>query len=104
MIPIVSLEVMTAKELARIVLNKEELFILDVRNESDFMDWKVEGEGIEVLNIPYFDLLDGVEAVLDQIPDGIKVLVVCAKEGSSQFIAEQFVEAGRSNIFYLKVE
>ncbi|SIR46028.1 Glyoxylase, beta-lactamase superfamily II [Paenibacillus macquariensis] len=93
---------MTAKELARIVVNKEELFILDVRNESDFKDWKIEGEGIEVLNIPYFDLLDGVDAVLDQIPDGNKVLVVCAKEGSSQFIAEQMVEAGRNNIFYLE--
>ena len=93
---------MTAKELARIVVNKEELFILDVRNESDFKDWKIEGEGIEVLNIPYFDLLDGVDAVLDQIPDGKRVLVVCAKEGSSQFIAEQIVEAGRSNIFYLE--
>ncbi|MEC0091630.1 MBL fold metallo-hydrolase [Paenibacillus macquariensis] len=102
MIPIVGLEVMTAKELARIVVNKEELFILDVRNESDFKDWKIEGEGIEVLNIPYFDLLDGVDAVLDQIPDGNKVLVVCAKEGSSQFIAEQMVEAGRNNIFYLE--
>ncbi|OAB36733.1 hypothetical protein PMSD_10445 [Paenibacillus macquariensis subsp. defensor] len=102
MIPIVGLEVMTAKELARIVVNKEELFILDVRNESDFKDWKIEGEGIEVLNFPYFDLLDGVDAVLDQIPYGKRVLVVCAKEGSSQFIAEQIVEAGRSNIFYLE--
>jgi len=26
---------MTAKELARIVVNKEEIFILDIRNESD---------------------------------------------------------------------
>ncbi len=44
-------------------MNKEQLFILDVRNESDLMDWKVEGEGIEALNIPYFDLLDGVKGV-----------------------------------------
>ncbi|MCY9667543.1 MBL fold metallo-hydrolase [Paenibacillus alginolyticus] len=96
------LQVMTAKELTRIVLNKEELFILDVRNESDFNDWKIEGERIEVINIPYFELLDGMDPALDKISNGKKVLVVCAKEGSSKFIAEQIVEAGRSNVFYLE--
>ncbi|EXX86446.1 hypothetical protein BG53_06140 [Paenibacillus darwinianus] len=96
------LRMMTAKELTRIVLNKEELFILDVRNESDFNDWKIEGERIEVINIPYFELLDGADPALDKIPNGKKVLVVCAKEGSSQFVAEQIVEAGRSDVFYLQ--
>jgi glyoxylase-like metal-dependent hydrolase (beta-lactamase superfamily II) len=96
------LQLMTAKELTRIVLNKEELFILDVRNENDFNDWKIEGESIEVINIPYFEMLDGVDPALDQIKDGKKVLVVCAKEGSSKFVAEQIIEAGRSNIFYLE--
>jgi glyoxylase-like metal-dependent hydrolase (beta-lactamase superfamily II) len=92
---------MSAKEVTRMVLNKEELFILDVRNETDFNDWKIEGESIDIINIPYFDLLDGVDPALDKIPDGKKILVVCAKEGSSQFVAEQIVEAGRSNIYYL---
>lgn len=96
------LQPMTAKEVTRMVLNKEELFILDVRNESDFNDWKIEGESIEVINIPYFDLLDGVDPALSQIPENKKVLVVCAKEGSSKFIAEQIVEAGRSHIYYLE--
>lgn len=93
---------MTAKELARIVLAKEELFILDVRNENDFIDWKIEGERIDTINIPYFDLLDGVDAALGQIPDGKKLLVVCAKEGSSKFVAEQIVEAGRTQVHYLE--
>ncbi|MCY9694219.1 MBL fold metallo-hydrolase [Paenibacillus alginolyticus] len=93
---------MTARELTQFVLNKEELFILDVRNESDFNDWKIEGERIDVINIPYFELLDGVDPALDQIPNGKNVLVVCAKEGSSKFVAEQLVEAGRSPVFYLE--
>ncbi|WP_420831103.1 MBL fold metallo-hydrolase [Paenibacillus artemisiicola] len=93
---------MTAKELTRIVLAKEALFILDVRNESDFNDWRIEGESIEIINIPYFELLDGVDAALERIPDDKKVLVVCAKEGSSKFIAEQLVEAGRTNVRYLE--
>ncbi|MFX3632715.1 MAG: MBL fold metallo-hydrolase [Candidatus Pristimantibacillus sp.] len=93
---------MTAGEVAQLVLNHQELFILDVRNESDFNEWKIEGKGIEVINIPYFDLLDGVDSILDQIPFDKQVLVVCAKEGSSKFVAEQIVEAGRSSMFYLE--
>ncbi|WP_442870492.1 MBL fold metallo-hydrolase [Aneurinibacillus sp. Ricciae_BoGa-3] len=92
---------MSSGELMQIVLNKEELFILDVRNEDDFNDWKIEGESIEIINIPYFDLLDGVESALEKIPEDKKILVVCAKEGSSKFVAEQIVEAGRGNISYL---
>lgn len=93
---------MTSKELTQIVFNKEELFILDVRNENDFNDWKIEGENIEIINIPYFDLIDGVNPALDKIPENKKVLVVCAKEGSSQFVAEQIVKAGRTNVNYLE--
>ncbi|MCC0567112.1 MBL fold metallo-hydrolase [Brevibacillus borstelensis] len=93
---------MSSKELAQMVFNKEELFILDVRNESDFHDWKIEGENIEIINVPYFDLIDGVDPALDKIPENKKVLVVCAKEGSSLFVAEQIVEAGRTNVYYLE--
>lgn len=92
---------MTAAQLARIVLNKEELFILDVRNQTDFEDWKIEGDSVEIINIPYFDLLDGVDEALDRIPVDKQLLVVCAKEGSSKFVAEQLVEAGRTNVSFL---
>ncbi len=95
------LNVMTAEQVAKTLKNKEELFILDVRNESDFQNWKIEGENVELLNIPYFDLIDGVEQALSQIPVGKKLLVICAKEGSSKFVAEQIVEAGRENVHYL---
>ena len=59
---------MTASEIAKKVVNKEPFFILDVRNEDAFVDWKIEGENIQYLNIPYFDLLDGVEEIMDQLP------------------------------------
>lgn len=93
---------MTPHELTQIVAGHEELFILDVRNETEFNDWKIEGEKIEIINIPYFDLLDGIEPALEQIPDHKRLLVVCAKEGSSQFIGEQIAEAGRENVYYLE--
>ncbi|WP_224726679.1 MBL fold metallo-hydrolase [Paenibacillus vietnamensis] len=93
---------MSAAEAARMVINREELFILDVRNYEDFNNWHIEGHRFDIVNIPYFELLDGVEDVLERIPDGRKVLVVCAKEGSSKFVAEQLTEAGRTSIYYLR--
>lgn len=92
---------MTAAEVSKKVINKTDLFILDVRNESDYNDWKIEGKNFEFLNIPYFDLLDGVEEILDQIPANKEILVVCAKEGSSVMVAEMLSEAGL-DVFYLK--
>lgn len=91
---------MTAAEVSKKVINKTDLFILDVRNESDFNDWKIEGQNFEFLNIPYFDLLDDVEEILDQIPANKEILVVCAKEGSSVMVAEMLSEAGL-DVFYL---
>lgn len=96
-----SVNVMTAKEITKSVFNNEELFILDVRNEDAFKEWKIEGENFEYVNIPYFDLLDGVEAVLDQIPTNKEVLVVCTKEGSSIMVAEMLSDAGR-DVSYLQ--
>ncbi|WHY64566.1 MBL fold metallo-hydrolase [Neobacillus sp. SuZ13] len=92
---------MTSKEVTKKVFNKEELFIFDVRNESDFIDWKIEGENFEYLNIPYFELLDGVEEIIDKIPTDKEVLVVCAKEGSSVMVAELLSDEGL-NVSYLK--
>ena len=83
---------MTAGQIAKHVIHKENLFILDVRNEDAFEDWKIEGESISYLNIPYFDLLDGVESILDKLPTDRPIVVVCAKEGSSIMVAELIAE------------
>ncbi|WP_077213088.1 MBL fold metallo-hydrolase [Bacillus dakarensis] len=85
---------MTSKEVTQKVFNKEKLFVFDVRNESDFQDWKIEGDNFQYMNIPYFELLDGVEEILDKIPTKMEVLVVCAKEGSSIMVAEMLSYAG----------
>jgi glyoxylase-like metal-dependent hydrolase (beta-lactamase superfamily II) len=91
---------LTAKEVAKRVVEGK-MFILDVRNESDFKDWKIEGKGIESINRPYFDLIDGVEDVLEHLPKE-DVLVVCAKEGSSVMVAEMLDEAGIKDVYYLE--
>lgn len=85
----------TAAQVARKVIENKELFILDVRNEDAFKDWKIEGHKFDYLNIPYFDLLDGVDEILPQIPTDKDILVVCAKEGSSIMVAEMLADAGR---------
>ena len=71
-------------------------------NTDDFNDWKIEGQSVNIANIPYFDLLDGVEEALKAIPIGMPVLVVCAKEGSSLFIAKQLLEAGITDVYSLE--
>jgi glyoxylase-like metal-dependent hydrolase (beta-lactamase superfamily II) len=92
---------MTATEMTRKIFDKQSLFILDVRTEDAYRDWKVEGVNFEYLNIPYFDLLDGVEDILDQLPQDKEVVVVCAKEGSSVMVAEMLSEAGK-DVSYLE--
>lgn len=96
-----TVNVLTSKDVTKKVFNKEELFILDVRNEGDFEDWKIEGENFEYLNVPYFELIDGVEEIIGKIPTDKEVLVVCAKEGSSVMVSEMLSEAGLS-VSYLK--
>lgn len=89
-----TVNIWTAADVARRVIDNKELFILDVRNSDAFADWKIEGHKFNYLNIPYFELLDGVEEILPQIPTDKEILVVCAKEGSSIMVAELLEEAG----------
>ncbi|NNU88459.1 MULTISPECIES: MBL fold metallo-hydrolase [Geobacillus] len=92
---------MTVQQMTEKVLNKESLFILDVRNESDFRDWKIEGENFDYLNVPYFELIDGVDSIVDRLPKDQDIVVVCAKGGSAAFVAEQLTEAGFDNVYTL---
>ncbi|MCY7733457.1 MBL fold metallo-hydrolase [Bacillus safensis] len=96
-----SVKEMTAEQLTKKIINKEPIFLLDVRNESDVQDWKIEGKAVDYVNVPYFELLDGVEDMVEKVPTDREVLVVCAKEGSSIMVAEMLSEAGRT-VSYLQ--
>ena len=93
------LKQMTAKEITKKAMNKEPLFILDIRAEDAFNDWKIEGESFEYLNVPYFDLLDGVEEILPKLPKNQDIVVICAKGKSSVMIGEMLAEAGLSTYY-----
>ena len=74
----------------------EELTILDARMESDYDEWKIDGERVESINVPYYEFLDEEidEDVLTQIPNDREVIVLCAKGGASEFVAGTLVEHG----------
>lgn len=89
-----SIRKVNAQEITKKVFNKDNLFILDVRNKEEFKDWKIEGINFSHLNVPYFELLDGIDSIADKLPKNEEILVVCAKEGSSVMVAEMLDEAG----------
>ncbi len=85
--------------------NNEPMFILDVRNRDEFERWQIEGPQATppTLNIPYFELLDleseeedvtdavirGVKGqIIDQLPNDLPILAVCAEGNTSGYVAE----------------
>lgn len=97
-------KMVSAQDVFERILNHNPLFILDVRNEDAYADWKIEGSSVTSVNVPYFDLLDGLEPLNNKIPEdkNSPVLVVCAKEGSSEYVGEELVNSGRENVTVLE--
>ncbi|QZX99148.1 MBL fold metallo-hydrolase [Halobaculum rubrum] len=73
-----------------------EVTLLDTRMSSDYGEWKIGGENVESINIPYFEFLedDIDDDVLDRIPDDREVTVLCAKGGASEYVAGTLAERG----------
>jgi len=66
----------------------EPVTILDTRVASEHEEWAIDGESVETLNEPYFHFLDDPdEELLDRVPEGDPTVVVCAKGGSSEYVA-----------------
>lgn len=73
----------------------EPFLLLDVRNDDEYAAWKVEGRRpIATLHIPYFYFVEDPGLVAQVPSDRREVLVLCAKGGSSAFVAELLREAG----------
>jgi glyoxylase-like metal-dependent hydrolase (beta-lactamase superfamily II)/rhodanese-related sulfurtransferase len=82
-------------ELYARILRDEPTFILDVRNEDEARRSPIEGrQNLTSLNIPYFAFIEGEDGSAARIPQGREILVVCAKEGSSQYVAGLLAERG----------
>lgn len=75
----------------------DRLVILDVRNEDEFQAAPIEGRhAVPTVNIPYFDFIEDADAAIARMPFQTKdeIVVICAKGGSSDFVAGLLRERG----------
>ena len=74
----------------------DEVTLLDARMGSDYEEWRIDGENVTSINVPYFEFLDEEigEDVLDRIPEDEHVTVLCAKGGASEYVAGTLAERG----------
>jgi glyoxylase-like metal-dependent hydrolase (beta-lactamase superfamily II) len=94
--PDVAVESIAPVELKRRIDAGEDVTILDTRMGSDFAEWHVDGDAVEITNVPYYEFLDDVDAdLLDRVPRGDPLVVLCAKGGASEYVAGVLAEAGR---------
>lgn len=87
----------TPQELNSQIRAGKDLFILDVRNEDEFKNWRIEGpRPIPAKNIPYFNFLEEEAASMAGLAEvkGSKIVVVCAKGGASQYVADVLRQQG----------
>jgi glyoxylase-like metal-dependent hydrolase (beta-lactamase superfamily II) len=100
--PDASVDTVDAADLKRSIDDGDPVTLLDARTTADFEEWRIDGEGVETVNVPYFEFLDGAdEDLLDRVPKGDPLVVLCAKGGASEFVAGTLAEAGR-DVVHLK--
>ncbi len=85
----------TPEELYKTMRGGHPLFILDVRNEDEFASWQIEGfHPLPTVNLPYFVFIEDEEESIAKVPTDREVTVVCAKGGSSAFVASLLAQRG----------
>ncbi|WP_380680056.1 MBL fold metallo-hydrolase [Salinigranum sp. GCM10025319] len=94
--PDAPVESLSPEELKRRIDAGEDVTVLDARMSGDFAEWHVDGDGVEIENVPYYEFLDEVDAdLLDRVPEGDPLVVLCAKGGASEYVAGVLAEEGR---------
>ena len=94
----------SAHDLFTWLVEKEDFLLLDVRNDEEFGRFKVEGPyPFDMVNVPYMEFIEHEEESVAKVPRGKKVRVVCAKEGSSKYVAEILINHGFEDVAHLLV-
>ncbi|MCU4744536.1 MBL fold metallo-hydrolase [Natronoglomus mannanivorans] len=95
-LPAVEVESVSPDELKDRIDAGEHVTLLDARMESEYEEWRIDGENVESINVPYFEFLDDEidDSILAQLPDDRKITVLCAKGGSSEYVAGTLKEQG----------
>lgn len=96
-------DVWTTGNLLERLSGSDKFFVLDVRNREEFERFRLEGRSpVPALNVPYFemlevggqdDMVDSIVAYIEQnlaeaLPKNQPTLAVCAKGGTSEFVAQ----------------
>ncbi|WP_123538574.1 MBL fold metallo-hydrolase [Halosimplex salinum] len=94
--PDVDVESIDPETLKARIDDGEDVTLLDARMSADYEEWRIDGETVTSINVPYFQFLEDEidDAVLEQIPDDREVTVLCAKGGASEFVAGSLAERG----------
>ncbi len=91
-----------AKDLFQWFTDKEDILVLDVRNEKDFKRFQVESPyPFDMLNVSYYDFMEIEDECVAKVPRGRAVRIVCAQEGSAKYVGEILVKHGFDDVGYL---
>lgn len=91
-----------AKDLFHWLINKEEIVVLDVRNDKDFKRFQVESPyPFTMLNVSYYDFMEIEEESVARLPKDRDIKIVCAQEGSAKYVAEILEKHGFKDVGYL---
>ena len=87
------------------ISQKNDILLLDVRNDRDFDAWRIEARNTpETMHIPYIIFAeDGPDALQDlpqltAVPKDREIVAVCAKGGASDFVAAILREEGMTAV------
>jgi len=81
---------------------REDILVLDVRNEKDFSRFRVESpKPFALSNISYYRFMEQEEDSVSQVPKGRSVRIICAKEGSAKYVAEILEKHGMADVGYM---
>jgi glyoxylase-like metal-dependent hydrolase (beta-lactamase superfamily II)/rhodanese-related sulfurtransferase len=97
--PDATVDSLSPEELKRRIDDGEAVTVLDARTSADFEEWHLDGDGVEIANVPYFEFLDGADDdLLAAVPEGDPLVVLCAKGGASEYVAGTLKQAGRDAV------
>ena len=94
--PDVPVESIDPTELKAAIDAGEPVTLLDTRMPNEYAEWRIGGETVESINVPYYEFLDEEidESVLAAVPDDRPVTALCAKGGASEYVAGALIDRG----------
>ncbi|ENH98005.1 metallo-beta-lactamase family protein [Gracilibacillus halophilus YIM-C55.5] len=95
-------QTVSTDHVAKKILQQKPMYLLDVRKTSDFNDWKIESESFTYKNVPFSEVKEDVDALVEELPKDRDIIITCAKGISAGKTAEKLKEAGMENVYPLE--